>query len=135
MPHFFFSACQPGAERMLKAEARAVRPDLRPAFARPGLVTWKTDVDSIPELTFARRSGASIGPAETAEAVIAAARATGANRIHAWEREPVVEVSGGPDAPPFTTDVPRTDMSVLRTVVINAGLEMGGPARIGERVL
>ena len=38
---FYFASCQHGAENWLKHEMHALDPQLRPAFARPGFLTWK----------------------------------------------------------------------------------------------
>ncbi len=43
-PRFYFSACQKGAEKAVKAEVLSEFPHLRFAFSRPGFVTWK-DLD------------------------------------------------------------------------------------------
>lgn len=57
--------CQPGAEALLKAEVARALPALRPAFSRPGLVTFKSPSALTPEvahaLVFARELGASYG--------------------------------------------------------------------------
>ncbi len=38
---FAFALCQPGTERLLKAEILRLRPDLHPGFQRPGMLTFK----------------------------------------------------------------------------------------------
>lgn len=99
MAEFFFCACQPGAERMLKSEVARVRPELHPAFGRPGLVTWKSPtpvaLDEAPALVFARVSGRSLGRATQAAEVIALARTVAATRLHVWHRlgEPAPELA------------------------------------------
>lgn len=42
-PQFVFVVCQPGAERALKNQLAEQMPNLRPAFSRPGFVTFKLD--------------------------------------------------------------------------------------------
>ncbi len=64
---FAYALCQPGTERWLKAEVARLRPDLRPAFARPGLVTFKCTgapfrADESPPTIFGRAWGCSAGP-------------------------------------------------------------------------
>jgi len=66
-PQFVFAACQHGAEAALKRELAARAPQLRPAFSRPGFVTFKLDAPctqpekfSLPS-AFARTSGFSLG--------------------------------------------------------------------------
>lgn len=101
MPRHVFAHCQVGVERWLKAEVARTRPDLRPAFGRPGLVTWVADgeIDAGVELdaVFARVWGASLGRAATADAVVALL-GDEPLRLHVWTREPdadraVVEVA------------------------------------------
>jgi 23S rRNA (cytidine2498-2'-O)-methyltransferase len=66
-PQFVFAACQHGAETALKRELAVRAPELRPAFARPGFVTFKLpapcehpDQYSLPS-AFARTHGFSLG--------------------------------------------------------------------------
>jgi 23S rRNA (cytidine2498-2'-O)-methyltransferase len=40
---FIFTVCEPGFEKVLKAEVARTFPSLRPSFARPGMVTFKSD--------------------------------------------------------------------------------------------
>ena len=91
---FVFATCHLGAERALKAEVARDRPDLRPAFGRPGLVTWKaTAPEGVPSLldaVFARVTGFALGPAGSTGEVIEHARALGAKpplRLHAFPRD------------------------------------------------
>src|SRR5688572_15065226 len=69
-PAFAFAACQHGAEAALKRDIALRMPGLRPAFSRPGFVTFKLDQPAAaPEkftLTspFARTSGLSLGSVE-----------------------------------------------------------------------
>jgi len=42
-PRFYFSTCQVGAEKAVKAEVLAEYPQLRFAFSRPGFVTFKEE--------------------------------------------------------------------------------------------
>jgi 23S rRNA (cytidine2498-2'-O)-methyltransferase len=63
--NFLFAACQPGAEALLKGEVARVLPMFRPAFSRPGLVTFKSPSELTPAvahaLVFARELGVSYG--------------------------------------------------------------------------
>jgi 23S rRNA (cytidine2498-2'-O)-methyltransferase len=63
-----FALCQIGAENALKEEVQRIRPEWRSAFARPGLVTWRTGEPIKPDLAlplvFARLFGASLGPVD-----------------------------------------------------------------------
>lgn len=91
---FVFATCQPGVERVLKAEVARRHPGLRSGYARPGLVTWKADagVGADVELgaLFARQWGASLGAIDPD----AAAAAWGAARRHVWRRDTGEVVSG-----------------------------------------
>ena len=129
MAHFLFCACQPGSERMLKREVARAQPDWRPAFARPGLVTFKaetadTDLENT-ELVFARRVGRSIGTANSASAAAEAGRGAGARRLHVWDRagEPVPPdlreaIRRAGDLPIFEEEErPRTGETVLDIIV------------------
>ena len=66
-PQFVYAVCQRGAEHALKQELAAGPVDVRPAFSRPGFVTFKLDQPcEHPELfhlpsTFARTSGFCLG--------------------------------------------------------------------------
>jgi 23S rRNA (cytidine2498-2'-O)-methyltransferase len=103
-----FAGCQIGVERLLKAEVARTQPALRPAFARPGLVTWVSDTPTTPALdlgaVFARVWGASLGRATTAEEAVAllsaeASLGSSGMRLHVFPRDPSAagvadEVSG-----------------------------------------
>ena len=95
-----FACCQVGSERLLKAEVARTQPHLRPAFARPGLVTWVSDMATIADLdlgaVFARVWGASLGRATTPEEVTALLDAesgtdTTSLRLHVFARAPTAE--------------------------------------------
>lgn len=87
-----FATCQLGAEPLLIAEVARLRPKLRPAFRRPGLVTWVSDAEVAPEVTldavFARVWGASLGR----DGVL-----PGGAIVHEFPRDPEAgEVKGEP---------------------------------------
>ncbi|MEZ4381068.1 MAG: hypothetical protein R3A79_06950 [Nannocystaceae bacterium] len=105
---FLYCACQVGAEAALKREVVALDPTLRPAFARPGLVTFKlgepgdlADAQAraaaiTSGAVLARACGASFGGVDAAQpgaleaafATIREARPRGAAiRLQAWERD------------------------------------------------
>ena len=97
MPVHAFACCQIGSERLLKGEVARTQPKLRPAFARPGLVTWVSDTPTSPDLdlgaVFARVWGASLGRATNAEeavALLGADSGLGAAplRLHVFARDP-----------------------------------------------
>lgn len=71
---FLFATCQVGAEVALKRELARLWPGTRPAFARPGFVTFKAAAGLPAKLfegvcpVFARVFGRSLGPLEGATA-------------------------------------------------------------------
>jgi 23S rRNA (cytidine2498-2'-O)-methyltransferase len=92
---FLFAVCQAGAEQALRDEVRREHPELRPAYGRPGFVTWKSDRELPPDLVlrtvFARAYGLSVTKAR-AEAVpqrIAELKEQigGAPRVHLFLRD------------------------------------------------
>lgn len=100
MPVHAFACCQIGSERLLKAEVGRTQPGLRPAFARPGLVTFVSDTPTTPDLdlkaVFARVWGASLGRATTAEEAVAllgieSGLGTAPLRLHVFPRDPLLE--------------------------------------------
>lgn len=103
---FLYCACQAGAEAALKLAMAAEHPALRPAFGRPGLVTWKAP-SPLPAAVLAvacplaRVWGVSLGPARDVGelfALLEGPAATAARealagapgeplRLHVWERD------------------------------------------------
>lgn len=85
---------QPAATSWLKRELAERRPDLRFAFARPGLTTYKVDAaraDEVVPSSFARAYGHSLGHATSVAEVLALAAALPAPlRLHVCERDPDV---------------------------------------------
>jgi 23S rRNA (cytidine2498-2'-O)-methyltransferase len=124
-PSFVFAACQHGAESTLKRELATRAPELRPAFSRPGFVTFKLegpcakpDKFALPSV-FARTWGFSLGSVEgdrlhdlvkkmwelpdlaelAAELNIAG--------LHVWERDPRMPGDDGfePGESPLSAEV------------------------------
>lgn len=99
MADFVFATCLPGLEPALKLDVARARPELRFAYSRPGLVTFKSACavapDDPPGSVFAWVWGRSIGPlggphgSDPADpAVRAQLAALGATRVHAFFRDP-----------------------------------------------
>jgi 23S rRNA (cytidine2498-2'-O)-methyltransferase len=104
-PQFLFAACQHGAEAALKRELAVRAPELRPAFSRPGFVTFKLPApceqpgNYVLPSAFARTFGFSLGNVEgdqlndIARAAWALAEVTAANEacgfasLHVWQRD------------------------------------------------
>lgn len=104
-PQFFFAVCQCGAERALKQEVAAGPIEARPAFSRPGFVTFKLDgVCERPErfqlpTTFARTYGFCLGKVtgeranELAEqvwklpAIVQLMETVSISDLHVWQRD------------------------------------------------
>lgn len=112
MPDFAFATCAPGLEPALKREVAHTRPELRFAYSRPGLVTFKSSravaPDDPPGSVFAHVWGRSIGSAADPAGAAALLADLGADRVHAFPRDPEVAVDlspwqalgpGGPAAP------------------------------------
>lgn len=71
---FYFTTCQVGAEKALKAELAKHHPDLKFSFSRPGFITFKQEDDSRPPLTsvksvFSRLFGEVVGQTKDKEKV------------------------------------------------------------------
>ncbi|MFV8751674.1 SAM-dependent methyltransferase [Nannocystaceae bacterium ST9] len=128
----------PAVARWLKRELAERAPDLRFAFARPGLTTFKiADPDALPDdwrlpSSFARAWGFTLGRASTIDEVLglAAALEPGPLRLHVFERELDV---------PIEDQAPRAE----RASIVRAGLLAAAPERwrpepraaLGELVL
>ncbi len=124
MTDFVLATCLPGLEPALKLDLARARPELRLAYSRPGLVTFKSAravaPDDPPGSVFAWVWGQSIGPlgGDPADpAIRAQLAATGANRVHAFFRD-----RGEPGA---------VDLAPLSPW---QALGPGGPAAPGELV-
>jgi 23S rRNA (cytidine2498-2'-O)-methyltransferase len=116
---FAFATCLPGLEPAVKRDVVRRRPELRFAYSRPGLVTFKSPTEIAPDdrpgSVFARVWGASIGAVRDAETLAHQLARLGAIRAHVFARQPEASV----DLAPW-----RAAASALPT----------GPAREGELV-
>ena len=96
MSTFLWFLHQPASVSWLKRELAVRRPELRFAFSRPGLTTFKVDeahVDDPPGSSFSRAWGRSLGRATAVADVLALLEATPALiaapvRLHVFERDP-----------------------------------------------
>ncbi len=140
---FAFAVCQLGAERAVKDELARLRPGYRPAFMRPGLVTWKCEPRFQPHedlpAVFARAYGASLGTVRSlAEltALLATLPFQGSAaplRLHVFAREGHKPGASAVDSE-ATPDLDAVTQAILTTNP--PGLLVTGPAqRSGEWVL
>lgn len=122
MADFVFATCLAGMELALKLDVARARPELRLAFSRPGLVTFKSTrtvaAEDTPGSVFARVWGRSIGAAGDPEAVARQLAALGATRVHAFARDPGDDPAG----------VPAAALAPWQA------LGPGGPAELGELI-
>jgi 23S rRNA (cytidine2498-2'-O)-methyltransferase len=116
---FAFATCLPGLEPAVKRDVARRRPELRFAYSRPGLVTFKSPreiaPDDRPGSVFARVWGASIGAVRDPDTLAHQLAQLGATRAHVFARQPEASV----DLAPW-----RAAASALPT----------GPAQEGELV-
>lgn len=101
VPDFVFATCAPGLEPALKLEVVRTRPELRFAYSRPGLVTFKApgavDADDLPSSAFARVWGRSIGAAADPASAAAQLAPFAPGRVHVFARDPAAP----PDLEPW----------------------------------
>jgi 23S rRNA (cytidine2498-2'-O)-methyltransferase len=136
---YVFATCLPRSAAYLKRELARSRPDLRPAYMRPGLITMRTDAPPEgladhpePRAAFARTSGRSLGPADSLDKIEALAQTLDAPRLrlHVYARDPV-----DPDRDPEdheTTARWRADIGARLGARV---LEGSDDAEIGDTVL
>ena len=129
--------CQPGTERWLKEEVARTRPDLRPGFQRPGLVTFRAErgfgPDEVPESVFGRVWAASAGSPGDAGAIAATAGRVGARVLWVAPRD-----QGVPDeVAPARQAAADADAAAWEAAIVTASggtLAVRTP-RLGELVL
>lgn len=91
MPDFVFATCLPGVEPAVKQEIARTRPELRFAYSRPGLVTFRAPGAIAAEdpsgSVFARVWGKSIGAARSPADAAQQLAELGVDRVHVFARE------------------------------------------------
>ena len=126
---FAFATCLPGLEPALKLDVARARSELRFAYSRPGLVTFRSAravaPDDTPGSVFARVWGRSIGAASDPAAAAAQLAGQGATRVHVFARAPA-DAGDGP--------TPAEDAAQAAVLAPWQALGPGGPAAIGELV-
>ena len=117
MAEFVFATCLPGIESGLKLDVARARPELRFAYSRPGLVTFKSPRAVAPEdppgTPFARVWGRSVGAADDPVVAASLLAPYAVDRVHVFARD---------------ADEPAELLLQWR------GLGASGPARDGELV-
>jgi len=97
---FAFATCLPGMEPALKREVARDRAELRFAYSRPGLVTFRSNGTIAPDdhspTAFAWVWGRSLGAARDPEEASHQLAFAGAQRVHIFAREPEVATELGP---------------------------------------
>ncbi len=153
-PGFLFVCCQRGAEGVLKAELQRLDGDLRPAYSRPGFVTFKiTRPDpAIPWTTgrpfdlpsvFARCSGYCLGKLEgsraesLAESFWQLAGDQAAARLHVWQRDAAIPGERGfePGITPLAQQVGELLLARRPPGLAGKAPSVNRAARSGQRVL
>ena len=147
---FLFATCRAGSEKLLKAELERTQPDLKFAFSRPGLVTFKnSSADGVVSPTvsirsaFARVHGASVGLAAAASEIYELAQRVSPTRplcLHVWCRD----TGGARSAHPLAVSERATRVASLRReleAIAPAGLwsasavaDEGAPVLFGDVV-
>jgi 23S rRNA (cytidine2498-2'-O)-methyltransferase len=131
---FTFATCLPGLEPMLKLDVARARPELRFAYSRPGLITFKSEraiaADDVPATALARVWGRSIGPARSPDDAAHQLRMSGADRTHVFAREPdePSDLSPWQNATSASNDTARPGELVADVIVSSAA---GEPAWLG----
>ena len=130
MADFVFATCLPGLEPALKRDVARARPELRFAYSRPGLVTFKSPRAVAPEdppgSPFARVWGRSIGAAADPGEAAGKIAGLGAARVHAFARDP----DATPDLAAWQALGPGGP-AVDGELVIDAAIAAGEPAWLG----
>jgi 23S rRNA (cytidine2498-2'-O)-methyltransferase len=89
---FAFATCLPGLEPAVKLGVADAQPDLRFAYSRPGLVTFKASGALAPDAPsptpFARVWGRALGPARDPSDAAHQLAYSGATRVHVFARDP-----------------------------------------------
>jgi 23S rRNA (cytidine2498-2'-O)-methyltransferase len=122
---FTFATCLPGLEPMLKLDVARTRPELRFAYSRPGLITFKSGrtitADDVPATALARVWGRSIGPARSPDDAAHQLRMMGADRIHVFARDPdeSIDLSSWQNATSASNE-PAKSGEVVADVIVSA---------------
>lgn len=142
---FLFVTCQVGTERILKEELAQRFAYLRPAFSRPGFITFKDSregakVTADVELTsvFARAYGACLGETVTAETAATDRAKVMAERILGMAEKPVAQLwlrdNAAPGEEGDALEARARESERLTTELGALGVEVISAAAIGQEV-
>ena len=150
-PRFLYVTCQVGAEQAVKAEMARNLPIARPAYGRPGFLTFKLpETHFLPpafdlHLVFARAVGFSLGGVtgsdyrELARKVWQMLGGRIVQRVHVWERDraPPGEHNFEPGLTPLAADVARLLQEACPQphMLSPQAADPAVPARRGDTVL
>ena len=130
MSDFVFATCAPGIEPFLKLDVARLRPELRFAYSRPGLVTFKSSravaPEDAPASPFARVWGRSIGPARDPAHAAHQLAYLGVQRVHVFAREAETDLAPWHDAIALPTGAAQPGELVADVIVAP-----GEPAWLG----
>lgn len=137
-PPFVFTTCKPGWEKRVKEDAQKSPFGLRPAYMRPGLITFKCDAPPSPDFLltsfFVRLSGLSLGSCQSVPDLIGKLGPVqgAAFRLHVFPREV-------PENGLTAEEWARVDelRERLRSGLVQAGVSVadGSPPAQGDLVL
>jgi 23S rRNA (cytidine2498-2'-O)-methyltransferase len=139
MAEFVFATCLPGVEPAVKIEVARTRPELRFAYSRPGLVTFKApgvvDPADPPGSVFARVWGRSVGAASDPAAAAHQLAYLGADRLHVFARDPDAAVDLEPWIAKLSGSISDPIVDERRAVSRERWVGLAaGPAGDGELV-
>ncbi len=142
---FLFATCQVGTERILKEELAQRFPALRPAFSRPGFITFKDSreggrIEPSFELgaVFARAYGACLGEVVTAEVAAADRAKVMAAKVASLDTKPVAQLwlrdvaAPGDDSEALAARA--AEASRLSSELAALGVQVSAMPAIGQRV-
>ena len=135
MVEFVFATCAPGIEPLLKLDVARLRPELRFAYSRPGLVTFKSERTVTPEdapaSAFARVWGRSIGAARDPDDAAHQLALVGAERVQVFSRgDGEAELAPWQDAVTARLGVPA-GLAQRGELVADVVVAPGEPAWLG----
>lgn len=135
MPDFVFATCLPGLEPAVKLEVARERPELRFAYSRPGLITFKAQgtvaPGDVPGSTFAHVWGKAIGAARDPAEAAHQLQYLGVARAHVFARDPELETDLAPWQAAMTAPGGAAQRGELVADVI---VSPGEPAWLGLHV-